>query len=202
MSQIAVFFASFNTSNWIAVFAAIIAVVSCSFAGANYLAGREERKRRTFEVTPTIKATINSTVYPHHWRSVQLHIVASPGQDQNFKYDHWHIERAQLLRPRSAVLARAENDDYATGVFYPETPVRALVGKAEGRPQRFALEFFIKFKGEEEPKMARFKVSFAHVVQRRRYTVRVWAKVPSRVVPITVAPTSQPQNGPEASHAS
>lgn len=181
MDQVAALFASLNASNWIAVFAATVAVVSCSFAGANYLAGRQERKRRTFEATPTIKATINATVYPHDWRSVQLHIVASPGQDQNFKYGHWHIERAQLLRPQSAVIARAENDDYATGVFYPESPLRALVGKAEGRPQRFALEFFIKFKDEDEPKMARFKVTFSHVVERRKHTIRVWAKVPASV---------------------
>jgi hypothetical protein len=178
MNQAAALFVSLNTSNWIAVFAAAVAVVSCAFAGANYLSGRQERRRRTFEATPTIKAAINATVYPDDWRSVHLHVVPSPGQDENFNHDHWHIECAQLLLPRSAVMARAENDDYATGVFYPERPLRALVGKAEGRPQRFALEFFIKFRDEAEPKVARFKVTFAHVVQRRRHTIRVWAKVP------------------------
>lgn len=180
MGQIAAFLASLNTGNWIALFAAIVAVISCSFAGANYFTGRQERKRRTFEATPTVKATVNATGYPHDWRSVQLHIVPQPDQDQNFKFEHWRIERAQLLRPRDAVLARAENDDYATGVFYPESPVRDLVGKAEGRPQRFALEFFIKFEREDEPKTVKFKVTFSHVVQRRRHTVRVWANVPAR----------------------
>ena len=55
-------------------------------------------------------------------------------------------------------MARAENDDYANGVFYPENLVRSLQGKAEGRPQRFALEFFIKFPGNDRGRKAQFKV--------------------------------------------
>jgi hypothetical protein len=109
----------------------------------------------------------------------QLHIGA-PAKQQNFEVTKWCIERARLLRPWSAVLARAENDDYATAVFYPDNPVRALMGKAEGRPQRFALEFFIKFKGEEDRgKKAEFKVTFSHINKRHRHTVSVWAIVPA-----------------------
>ena len=77
------------------------------------------------------------------------------------------------------MLARAENDDYATGVFYPDKPVRSLNGKAVGRPQRFALEFFIKFTGEDDKgKKAKFKVTFSHIKKRRRHTVTVWTAVP------------------------
>lgn len=78
------------------------------------------------------------------------------------------------------MLARAVNDDYATGVFYPENPVRSLKGKAEGRPQRFALEFFIKFTGKDDKgKKAKFQVTFSHIKKRRRHTVRVWTPVPT-----------------------
>lgn len=179
MAQAAAFIVSLNTSNWIAIVSVIVALVSCSFTAANYLSGRRERKLRTYEATPTVKATINATEYPHRWRSVQLHIVASPGHEQNFQYGHWYIERAQLLRPLSAVLARAENDDYASGVFYPENPMRTLLGKAEARPQRFSLEFFIRFKGVDTGKTAKFKVVFSHVAAPRRHTIRVSANVPA-----------------------
>ena len=178
MDQIVGLFASFNTGNWIALFAATIAVISCSFAGANYFAGRRERNRKALEGVPIVKATINATTYPHSWRSVQLHLVPLSEENRVFKYDQWQIERAQLLRPRNAVIARAENDDYATGVFYPENPVRVLSGKAAGRPQRFALESFIKFKNQNERPRAKFKVDFSHVNQRQRYTSRVWAQLP------------------------
>jgi hypothetical protein len=179
MDRAAAFVESLNTSNWIAIVAIIATAIFGSFTAANYLAGRRERKLKTYETTPEVKATINGTSYGDRWRSVQLHIVAPAGQPQNFQYGNWHIERARLLRPWNAVLARAENDDYATGVFYPENPVRALVGKAEGRQQRFALEFFIKFKGEDRGKKAKFKMTISHINKRRRHTIKVWAAVPT-----------------------
>jgi hypothetical protein len=134
MNGITAFASSLNVSNWIAIIAILIAAISLSFNAANYLAGHRERKLRTYESTPLVKATINSKCYKEGWRSVQLHIVPATDNQQNFSYKNWRIERARLLWPASAVLARAENDDYATGVFYPENPVRALEGKAEGRP--------------------------------------------------------------------
>jgi len=179
MDRAAAFIDSLNTSNWIAILAIIVAIIFGSFTAANYLAGRHERKLKTYETTPEVKATINRTSYRDCWRSVQLHIVAPTEHPQNFQYGNWHIECARLLRPWSAVLARAENDDYATGVFYPDNPVRALLGKAEGRPQRFALEFFIRFKGEDKGKKAKFKVTFSHINGRRRHTEKVWATVPT-----------------------
>ena len=106
-------------------------------------------------------------------------MVAQAG-GQNFHYENWCIERAELLRPWRAVLARAENDDYATGVFYPDNPVRELKGRAEGRPQRFALEFFIKFKSKDDKgKSAKFKVTYSHVNKRTRKTVTPWVSVPT-----------------------
>jgi hypothetical protein len=139
-----------TTSHWIAVVAVAIAVISLYFNAANYLADRRERRSKSADTTPEVKATINSKRYDGRWRSVQLHVIGPAGQQQNFEYGNWVIERASLLRPWNAVLARAENDDYATGVFYPENPVRGLVGKAEGRLQRFALEFFVKYKSEDK----------------------------------------------------
>jgi hypothetical protein len=54
---------------------------------------------------------------------------------QNIAVNDWRIVRAALLKPAwPIVLARAENDDYASRVFYANDPVRALIGKPEGRP--------------------------------------------------------------------
>jgi hypothetical protein len=109
----------------------------------NYLAARRERKLKTYEATPEVRATINKDAYEGGWRSVQLHI-AEPPEGRNFQLKNWYIVRASLLRPAwPVVLARAENDDYASRVFYANDPVRTLNGRGEGRPQRFALEFFI-----------------------------------------------------------
>jgi len=94
----------------------------------------------------------------------------------NFAYDKWHIERAVLLTPKKAILARAENDEYASDVFYPENTMRALDGKADGKGQRFALEFFIRFpSGEAEP--ATFKVTFLDTKKKERHTERISAQV-------------------------
>jgi hypothetical protein len=179
MDGVVALLSSLTIQHGLTIVAIGVAIVFGSFGAANYLAGRRERKLKTFEGTPEVKATINRKSYADGWRSVQLHIVASSGQ-QNFNYANWYIESARLLRPWRAVLARAENDDYATGVFYPDNPVRTLAGKGEGRPQRFALEFFIKFKGDDDKgKSAKFKVTFSHANKRRRHTVKVWATVPN-----------------------
>ena len=98
-----------------------------------------------------------------------------------------------MLHPLSAVLARSENDDYAKGVFYPENPVRALAGKPEGLPQRFALEFFIKFKGGDKGQKAKFKVTFSRANDQMRRTVKVWATVPNNAEP----PTANEREGNE-----
>jgi len=178
MDAVITFILNLNTQNWLTITAIVVALIFGPFTALNYLAGRRERKLRTYESTPQVNATINGVRYYDGWRSVQLHVAAVPDQEQNFKYANWRIERVRLLRPSDAELARAENDDYATGVFYPENPVRFLEGKAEGRPQRFALEFFIRFRGEERGRRAKFKVTFSHIKLRRRRTVRVWATVP------------------------
>lgn len=180
MEGTAVFFSTLNTSNWIAIIAVCVAIISTSFTAANYLAGRRERRLQKYEAIPAVKATINAKRYEDGWRSVQLHVVARPGYEQNFQYKNWRIEKVRLLFPWRAVLARALNDDYATGTFYPERPVRRLDGKPEGRPQRFALEFFIKFKGPDKGKKAKFCVTYSHVGSpRRARTVRLRAAVPS-----------------------
>jgi hypothetical protein len=178
MDRILAFIDTMNTGHWIAIVAIIVGSFFGSFTVANFLAVRRERKLKTYEATPEIKATINKKCYEGGWRSVQLHIVEGP-DPHNFKYQNWCIHHALLLRPWwGAVLARAENDDYATGVFYPDKPTRALWGKAEGRPQRFALEFFIKFKGIDRGKAAKFKITFSHVKKNRRHNTSVWASVP------------------------
>ena len=177
MNRITAFVDSLTTGNWIAIIAIFVAIFFGSFAAANYLAGRKERKLKTSETAPRLKATINRKCYQGGWRSVQLHIDP-PGEQQNFDYDRWCIKRAILLCPRSARLARAKDDDYATGIFYPNAPVRQLQGKDEGRKQRFALEFFIRFQGDDQGREAKFKVTFEHVSGQRKYTSRVWATVP------------------------
>jgi hypothetical protein len=133
--------------------------------------GRQEPKAR-------VKATINRKFYGDGWRSVQLHIGPSESNDK-LQYQNWRIERAELVSPRDAVLARAENDDCATSIFYPDKPTRRLEGKAEGRPQRFALEFFIRFEGGERGRKAKFKVAFARTDGASRRTVTVAATVPN-----------------------
>ena len=174
MNDIIAIVNSFTTTNWIAIVGIVIGILL--WVGTHYLNARRERKK-TFETTPDVKATINRKNYPNGWRSVQLHVVPAPDQ-QHFKYENWHIEYASLLSPTSAVLARAQDDDYASDVFYPDAPVRYLPGKIEGLPQRFALEFFIKFKGDDHGQKAKFKVSFAHVTKRRRHSTKVSAIVP------------------------
>lgn len=77
------------------------------------------------------------------------------------------------------MLARAENDDYASRVFYANDPVRALNGKPQGRPQRFALEFFIHFKQDDDRgKRAKFQVTFARLNKPRSHTIKIWTAVP------------------------
>jgi hypothetical protein len=180
VDKIFAFIAALETGHWIAIAAIVVGSFFGSFTVANYLAGRRERKLRTYESTPQVKATINRKAYKDGWRSVQFHMVAAEDHPQNFQYGNWQIERARLLRPWSAILARAENDDYATGVFYPENPVRELAGKPVGRLQRFALEFFIKFKGADDKGLrAKFKVTFSHINGSRRRTVKMWVTVPT-----------------------
>jgi hypothetical protein len=175
MDRIGGIMGSLNTGHWLTIIGIVVAIILWS--ANHYLTARRERKK-TEEPTPAVQATINRDSYPHGWRSVQLHIMPQDEQ-RNFQFENWCIKRARLLRPWwGAVLARAENDDYATRVFYPENPVRTLEGKSEGRPQRFALEFFIKFDGNDRGRKAKFKVSFAHAKKNRRHTTDVWATVP------------------------
>jgi hypothetical protein len=58
MNEIAALASSLNVSNWIAIVAVLIAAISLSFNAANYLAGHRERKLKTYENTPLVKATI------------------------------------------------------------------------------------------------------------------------------------------------
>ncbi len=174
------FIDSLTTQHWLTIAGLALAIFIGYFTITGQLAQRRERKLKTYETTPEVRAVINRKRYDRGWRSVQLHI-SQPTEQQNFNYENWYIERARLLKPcLRAILARAENDDYATGVFYLDKTVRMLKGKAEGRPQRFALEFFIKFKGKDDRgKKAKFKVTFSHVKNRRCHTARVWASVPA-----------------------
>jgi hypothetical protein len=168
-----------NVGHWIAIAALCVAIVGCFATVANYLTQRRDRLRSTSDSTPGVKATINGTRYEDGWRSVQLHILPPPGSEQKkFQYQDWCIRGARLLQPRTATLARAQNDDYATGIFFPENPLRELTGKAEGRLQRFALEFFIKFKDERKEDKAEFLVTFAPVGSGRQRRMSVSATVP------------------------
>src|SRR4051812_26375515 len=96
----------------------VLTTVGVSVTVASYLAARRERKLKKYEAIPEVRATINKDNYPGGWRSVQLHVVPRKQHQQfQFNYHDWCIERVRLLRPWRAVLARAENDDYATAVF-------------------------------------------------------------------------------------
>ena len=167
-----------TVGNWIAIVAVLIGAVSASFAAANYLAGRRERIGNALKSDARVKLTINATDYENGWRSVQLHVIPTDAEHKDFGYSNWVIERATLVRPKNAVLARAENDDYATGVFYPEQPVRVLAGKAEGKPQRFALEFFVKVAGDEPRQILKVKVVYWSAREAKRQTEVVSATMP------------------------
>ena len=174
MNEIANLLSLFTLTNWIAIAGIVIAVLL--WLASQSLTARGERLK-TFETTPIVRATINRKRYRDGWRSVQLHLAPAPAQ-QLFKVENWRIESARLVRPSSAMLARAEKDDYASEIFYPESPVRVLQGKAKDLPQQFALEFFIKFTGNDRGQRAKFRVSFAHLSKRRRYSTKAWGVVP------------------------
>ena len=164
-----------NPGNWIAIVGIIVAIVIGSVAFINNFWSILDRLRAGREAPATIKATINKTDYRDDWRSVNLHVV--PTEDEpNFKYQNWRIHRALLINPSTAVLARAENDDYATSVFFDRNPIRALEGRVQGKPQRFALEFFIKFTSGYAGKVAKFRVTFSRADDTRRRTVVVSAQ--------------------------
>jgi hypothetical protein len=164
----------------IPVYALIVSIlgVSLTAIGVTVAILNYQRGGRQ-EPGPAVKATINRKHYLGGWRSVQLHMVGSGEKQQDFEFENWRIERARLLNPSDAILARAENDDYARGVFYPENPVRELIGKSDARPQPFALEFFIKFEGEDRGRTAKFSVTFSKLNSSRRRTSTVSAVVPS-----------------------
>lgn len=167
-------------ANWIAIGSVAAGMIGATAGTLNYLAGRRERQRVAQKSGARVQGTINAKYYRDGWRSVQLHMVPVEEGQPNFDYKSWRIERAELLRPRNAVLARAADDDYATGVFYPENPVRLLLGKLEGRPQRFALEFFIKFPEGDTAGKAKFKVTFSQTKTGKLHTATVLASLPSR----------------------
>jgi hypothetical protein len=168
-------------ANWIAIIAVVVGALGASFTSLNYFAARRERQRSAQKNRAQIKATINSKYYEDGWRSVQLHVVPLDEEQRDFRYENWRIERAILIRPKNAILACAANDDYASGVFYAAQPIRRLEGKPEGRPQPFALEFFIKFLGSEKGQMAAFKVTFSHSKTGMRSTRVVSASVPANL---------------------
>ena len=135
---------------------------------------------KTHESTPEVKATINRDYYEGGWRSVQLRVAAPDAS--NFRAENWRITIATLLKKPAwpIALARAQNDDYAQRVFYPDNPVRTLSGKLEGRPQRFALEFFIHFRSDDDRgKRAKFRVTITRLNKPRTRTLKVWATVPA-----------------------
>jgi len=165
-------FANFNAGNWIAFVGPMIGAAGLGFTATNYLAGRRERQRAARAKYPRVQAIISTTPYEDGWRSVHLHIVSAEDNDSRFPYERWHIKQATLLWPRRSFLALAEGGDCAIGVFDAGHPVRKIVGRPEGNPQRFALEFFIKL---DDNQSATFKVIFAHERTAGRLTVKVTA---------------------------
>lgn len=173
MAAIVAFLESLNAGNWIAIVVALLGILLW------YLTPLRDRWHKQAGTVPEVQATINRDAYPGGWRPVQLHFVTPPGA-QNVDIHGWCILRASLLRPPwPAVLARAENDDYASRVFYADDPVRTLNGRAEGRPQRFALEFFIHFRQDDDRgRWAKFQVTYTRLSTTRKRSVKVWVQVP------------------------
>jgi hypothetical protein len=158
----------------------------------NIRAQHLERQR-----TPDVRATINKGYYKDGWRSVQLHVVPRDDNWEKFQATNWQIDRARLLSPSNAVLARAKEDDYSSGVFFPEKPVHKIEGRGEGRPQRFALEFFIKFVARDDRgKRAKFVVSFSRINGHSRRNVTLWAVVPANAEsgPVVHPPSAVVEN--------
>lgn len=168
-----------SLQNWLTIAGIAVTVFIGYFSVTDQIAQRRERRQKAYGSRPTVQATINRDAYEGGWRSVQLHIAKQPN-GENIEVNDWRIVRAALLKPAwPVVLARAENDDYASRVFYANDPVRALIGKPDGRPQRFALEFFIHFKRDDDrARCAKFQVVFARRDGGKNYTVKVWTAVP------------------------
>jgi hypothetical protein len=178
LEKLATVFDGFTVGNWLTVVSIAIALVFGYFAVSNNRAAIRERKAKARAEVPDAPIVINKTAYPGGWRSVQVHIKASPGA-QSFSFGDWRVESVKLIRPLwGATLARAENDDYATGVFFSDEPTKFIAGKAPGRPQRFALEFFIRFRGRDQGRRARFKIIYSRLDGEQRRTVRKWVVVP------------------------
>jgi len=158
-----------TVGNWIAIIALVVSFASASVSIANFVSGRRDRQRSAAKNRPSIQAHINADNHEGGWRSVSLHVAPPEEREQNFPYQFWRIERVTLIRPKNAKLARAADDDYHSGVFFPEAPMRELESARTGS-QRFALEFFIKFEGDEKGQVATFKVVYSHVKTGERYT--------------------------------
>jgi hypothetical protein len=116
---------------------------------------------------PGVRAHINTTDYGDGWRSVQLHIMPPPGQEQNFRFRLWRISHARLIWPCAAILSRAQGDD-ATGKRIEGSATRVLEGRPIRHVQPFALEFFIGFTGSssEVGRKATFRVKIHHIEQK------------------------------------
>jgi hypothetical protein len=59
MQSITAFIDSLNTGHWIAIVAILVGSFFGSFTVANYLGARRERRLKTQESTPEVRATIN-----------------------------------------------------------------------------------------------------------------------------------------------
>ena len=124
-----------------------------------------------------MRGTINTIAYVGGYRSAQL-TIESPLDSREFQADRWAILSVRRLRPWKATLYRAQNDDYATGVFEANNPARKLAGRTAGH--RGTLEFFLHFKVQDDRgAIAKFSVRAKHALSRRARTIRAKATVPA-----------------------
>lgn len=167
-----------EVGHWIAIAFGCIGAVGVFYSVRNNRAALRERKESAREPGADVSVTINRKTYPGGWRSVQVHTRPELVAGQ-FDFGNWKILSVALTRPRHGVeLARAKDDDYASGIFFPDDPVKLIEGKSENRPQRFALEFFIRFAGPDKGQRAQFKVAYSRTNGTRRTITKKWATVP------------------------
>jgi hypothetical protein len=163
------------------VFALIIAAAGLLLAAVKFYIDWKDRHRRLEQEHPGVRAKINNSLSVDGWRIVQLHLTRPEVHKRHDDYNGWCIASVRLIKPRRARLAFARDDDASMRGPIRLESQRSISGRLPGQPQRFALEFFIKFAGTPHDRAARacFKVEMSRSEPPASMMLYAWAEVPS-----------------------